>query len=82
MVMMATKSTPRRSNHIGGYDPQSMTSDERLDELSDILATGLLRLRFRTRVAEGSFLGNSTLGLEVGREVSPHVAHLVGKETI
>jgi hypothetical protein len=63
-------------------DVNQMTAEERLSEVADILATGLLRLRYRTRVAGGSFLGDSTIPLEAGREDSPHVAHLVGKETI
>jgi hypothetical protein len=57
-----------------------MSADERLAEVADILATGLLRLRFRTRVTGDKFLGNSTFGLEVGRRVSPHVDNVLGKE--
>ena len=49
-----------------------MTAEDRLSEVADILARGLLRLRFRTRVATESFLGNP---LEVERDNSPHVAH-------
>lgn len=64
------------------HDVNRMTADERLSEVADILATGLLRLRFRTRVAGESFLGESTFGLEDERRDCPHVAHVVGKETI
>ena len=31
--------------HIGGYDPERMTADERLDEVAGLLAVGLLRMR-------------------------------------
>lgn len=65
-----------RMDHSGVV---GMTGDERLSEVSGILATGLLRLRFRTRVAGGSFLGESTFGLEVGRPGCPHVADLQQK---
>ncbi len=53
-------------------------AEERLSEVAEILAAGLLRLRFRTRVGGGDFLRNP---LELGRRNSPHVAELVGKET-
>jgi hypothetical protein len=45
-------------------------AEERLSEVAEILATGLLRLRFRTRVAGEDFLRNN---LESGRNNSPHM---------
>ena len=46
------------------------SAEERLSEVAEILATGLLRLRFRTRVAGEDFLRNN---LESGRNNSPHM---------
>jgi hypothetical protein len=46
------------------------SAEERLSEVAEILATGLLRLRFRTRVAGKDFLRNN---LEAGRNNSPHM---------
>jgi hypothetical protein len=45
-------------------------AEERLSEVAEILATGLLRLRFRTRVAGGNSVRNN---LESGRNNSPHM---------
>ena len=56
-----------------------MTAEERLSEVADILAAGLLRLRFRTRVAGESFLGDSAIPLEAGRARRPHVADVQQK---
>jgi len=53
-----------------------MPADQRLSEVADILATGLLRLRFRTRVVGEDFLRNP---LEGGRPRRPHVADLKRK---
>ncbi|HOI53860.1 MAG TPA: hypothetical protein PLP01_01290 [Phycisphaerae bacterium] len=47
MVMRATKTETNDGANIGGYDPQKMTPEERLDELAGLLAVGLLRMRRR-----------------------------------
>ena len=64
---------------LNAVDPTNLSADDRLSEVADILATGLLRLRFRTRVAGGSFLANSTIELEGGRPRCPHVADVQQK---
>ena len=43
--MMARRSGREDDAHIGGYDPERMTADERLDEVAGLLAMGLLRMR-------------------------------------
>jgi len=47
----------RQDNHVGGYDPERMSTDERLDEVAGLLAMGLLRMRRRAgekrRVSRG-----------------------------
>ena len=58
-------------------------AEERLSEVAEILATGLLRLRFRTRVAGGNSVRNPTINLESWRNNSPHMvtSHKKGETT-
>ena len=59
-----------------------LSADERLSEVADILAAGLLRLRFRTRVASEDFLRKPSFGLEMGRARRPHVPHARKKKGV
>lgn len=45
--MMVRRNDREDDPHIGGYDPDRMTADERLDEVAGLLAVGLLRMRRR-----------------------------------
>jgi hypothetical protein len=75
MVMRATENVVRREVDIGGYDPQKMTADERLDELAGLLAVGLLRLQ-RQAGEKRRFRGDFPLaGCDRKR---PHGAELIG----
>ena len=75
MVMRATENVVRREVDIGGYDPQKMTADERLDELAGLLAVGLLRLQ-RQGEEQRRFRGDFPLaGCDRKR---PHGAELIG----
>ena len=62
--------------------PAALTADQRLSEVAAILATGLLRLRFRTRVAGEEFLGKPPFCLEVGQPRRPHVPHARKKKGV
>jgi hypothetical protein len=75
MVMVATGSETKSDDHIGGYDPDRMTADERLDEVAGILAAGLLRMR-RQVGEKRRFAGRNCL--EVSRRKRPHGAELIG----
>ena len=75
MVMVATESAAKLNDHIGGYDPDRMSADERLDEVAGILATGLLRMR-RQGGEKRRFSGRNCL--EAGRRRRPHGAELIG----
>jgi hypothetical protein len=44
-----------------GLSPNAMTSAERLDEIADILAAGLMRVHARQSTPKSSDLGDSSL---------------------
>lgn len=75
MVMAATKDKAGSGDCVGGYDPQRMTPEERLDELAGILAVGLLRMR-RQAGEKRRFVENYSLP-KVDRK-RPHGAELIG----
>ncbi|HOI53665.1 MAG TPA: hypothetical protein PLP01_00275 [Phycisphaerae bacterium] len=75
MVMAATKDEASNGDCIGGYDPQKMTPEERLDEVAGILAVGLLRMR---RQAGEKRRFSEDYSLPKWNRKRPHGAELIG----
>jgi hypothetical protein len=75
MVKRATDDDVEREVDVGGYDPQKMTADERLDELAGLLAVGLLRMR-RQGGEKRRVSRDFTLAGCAGKR--PHGAELIG----
>ena len=75
MVKRATEDDVEREVDVGGYDPQKMTADERLDELAGLLAVGLLRLQ-RQGGEKRRF--SSRIPLAGCDRKRPHGAELIG----
>ena len=50
-------------------DPNRMTADERLREVGEILAAGLIRLRTRQREAQAADTGELSLDFTAGQSV-------------
>jgi len=75
MVAFATQVESKQEANIGGYDPQKMTADERLDELAGLLAVGLLRMRRR---AGEKRRFSSDFSLPKCAPKRPHGAELIG----
>jgi hypothetical protein len=75
MVALATKTEAKQDEYIGGYDPQKMSADERLDEVAGLLAVGLLRMR---RQAGGKRRFPRDFALAGCVRKRPHGAELIG----
>jgi hypothetical protein len=56
-------------NAINPDDPALLSPAERLDEIGEILAAGLIRLRARQREAEARLLGESSLDFPADQSV-------------
>ncbi len=63
---------------MNGFDPTLMESAERLSELAEILALGLLRLRARDSVRESSELGEFPLDFAARPSVHGHPKRSTG----